>query len=73
LKLARKCCFQVRIKKEIENLTTAIAKEKHASKNLEFLTVSVEAAQEEIKQLQQENILRLTHLSSKLAAEPWQP
>jgi hypothetical protein len=56
------------IKKEIENLTTAIAKEKHASKNLEFLTVSVEAAQEEIKQLQQENILRLTHMASKLAA-----
>jgi hypothetical protein len=35
---------------------------------LELLTVSMEAAQEEIKQLQQENILRLTHMSSKLAA-----
>lgn len=56
------------IKKEIDNLTTAIAKEKHDRKNLELLTVSMEAAQEEIKQLQQENILRLTHMSSKLAA-----
>jgi hypothetical protein len=56
------------IKKEIDKLTTAIAKGKHVRKNLELLTVSMEAAQEEIKQLQQENILHLTHMSSKLAA-----
>ena len=59
---------EARIKKEIDILTSAVAKGKYFQKHLELLAQSVEFVQKEIKELQQENILRLTHMSSKLAA-----
>lgn len=57
-----------RIKKEKGDLSTAITKGKQLEKHLDLLTESLKAVQKEIEALQHENKVRLTHMSTRLAA-----